>query len=87
MAFADCHSKLVVDVCDPECPNAVSCPKSRENALCLVKILLECTDYPGVYPVDEIVSSLTISVWYSLVVSCELCLFVVQELVGNLRVF
>lgn len=68
VAFADCHSKLVVDVCDPECTHSVNNPKNRENAMVLVKILLECSDYPGIYPVDEIVSNLTISVWYSLVV-------------------
>jgi hypothetical protein len=69
VAFADCHSKLVVDVCDQECNYSKTNPKNRENALILVKILLECSDYPGIYPVDEIVSNLTISVWYSLVVN------------------
>lgn len=68
VALGECHSKLIVEACDPEGSYSVNNPKNRDNALDLVKILLECTDYPGVYPVDEIVSTLPIPVWYSLVV-------------------
>jgi len=69
VSLADCHSKLVVDVCDPESTYSKSNPKHRENVIQLLQILLRCTDYPGIYPVDEIVSSITVSVWYSFVVS------------------
>jgi hypothetical protein len=69
VALADCHSKLVVEVCDPESTHNVNNPTNRDNAMSLIKILLQCTDYPGIFPVDEIVSNITISVWYSLVVS------------------
>ncbi|ODM95160.1 Importin-13, partial [Orchesella cincta] len=69
VALADCHSKLVVDVCDPENTYNTSNPRNRENCLTLINILLKCTGSPGIYPVDELVSSITISVWYSFVVS------------------
>ena len=68
VALADCHSKLIVDICDEECNYNKTNPENRTNALKLIDILLRCAGSPGAYPIDEVVSSITISVWYSFVV-------------------
>jgi hypothetical protein len=69
VALADCHSRLIVDICDEECSYNKANPQNRENVLKLLDILLRCAGSPGSYPIDEVVSSITISVWYSFVVS------------------
>jgi len=68
VALAECHSRLVIDVCDEDSTHNKGNPQNRANVLKLVDILLRCTATPGAYPIDETVSSITISVWYSFVV-------------------
>ncbi|CAG7822953.1 unnamed protein product [Allacma fusca] len=66
VAMADCHSRLCVEVVDPENRYAKENPQNRANVQQLVGIILRCTGTPGSYPVEEIMSSITISVWYSI---------------------
>jgi hypothetical protein len=68
VALAECHSRLVVEVCDEDCSHNKNNPQNRANVVKLVDILLRCTATQGAYPIDETVSSITISVWYSFVV-------------------
>lgn len=70
--LGDCHSKLVVEVCDEESSYNKDNSKNRTNVLALIDILLKCTGTPGFYPIDELVSPMTITVWYSIVVR-QLC--------------
>ncbi|XP_022917881.1 importin-13 [Onthophagus taurus] len=59
-AIAEGHSKIFI-----------SCLRNRNTPECkitedLLTCLLKCSDLPGSYPVDEISSSITFAVWYTL---------------------
>ena len=58
ISFAESHSRLLLD--------SLLSDEDKNNVLQLIQLILQCSNSPGVYPINENTSQLALGFWYIL---------------------
>jgi hypothetical protein len=65
ISVAECHSRLLLD--------SLLNDEDKNNVMQLIQLILQCSNSPGVYPVNENTSQLALGFWYILQVWFVFC--------------